>query len=95
MSRTMYIEIKDTTVEVKRGNAKATGKAYEIPEQTGYLVTEDERKRIVVPLRKGQTPFAPNRYVISAESFVVDQFGGLKIGRLVLIPAAPQQTKAA
>jgi hypothetical protein len=91
----MFIEIKDSTVEVKRGNAKATGKAYEIQEQTGYMVTEDERKRIVVPLRNGQSPFAPGRYVISAESFVVDQFGGLKIGRLVLLPAAQPQSKVA
>lgn len=82
-----YIEIKDNTVEVKSGVARATGRGYEIQEQTGYLVTSDERKRVVISLRKGQQPYKPGRYEISAESFVVDQFGSLKIGRLMLLPA--------
>ena len=82
-----FIEIKDNTVEVKSGIARKTGQGYEIQEQTGYLCTADERKRISIGLRKGQTPYAPGRYEISAESFVVDQFGSLRVGRVMLVPA--------
>lgn len=89
----MHIEIKDNTVEIKSGNARATGKAYTINEQTAYLVTQDERKRIVLSLRNGQTPYAVGRYLIASDSFVVDQFGGLKIGRLSLTPATPQEQR--
>lgn len=89
----MYIEVKDNTVEVKRGISARTQKSYEIHEQTAYLVTADERRRIVLSLKAGQTPYAPGRYVINPESFVVDQFGSLRIGRLMLLPLT--NTKAA
>lgn len=91
----MHIEVKDNTVEVKSGIARASGKGYEIHEQTAYLITSDERKRIVLSLKKGQSPYAVGRYVINDESFIVDQFGGLKIGRLMLLPAHPAQNKVA
>lgn len=86
----MHIEVKDQTVEVKSGVTRSgarAGQGYEIHEQTAYLVTADERKRLNLSLRKGQTPYASGRYVIADDSFIVDQFGGLKIGRLSLIPA--------
>lgn len=86
----MHIEIKDNTVEVKRGTGKS-GRDYEISEQTGYMVTQDERRRIVIALRKGQTPFAPGAYVLADDSFSVDDYGQLKIGRLTIIPAAQRK----
>lgn len=91
----MFIEVKDNTVEIKSGVAKASGKGYEIHEQTAYVVTSDERKRIVLSLRKGQTPYAVGRYLIADDTFVVDQFGGLKVGRLSLTPATPQEQRKA
>lgn len=91
----MHIEIKDTTVEVKRGIAQRTQKAYEIQEQSAYLVTSDERKKIVIGLRHGQQPYAVGRYLIGDDSFQVDNFGGLKIGRLVLTPHTVQSAKVA
>lgn len=86
----MHIEVKDQNVEVKSGvtrNGARAGQGYEIHEQTAYLVTSDERKKLNLSLRKGQSPYASGRYVIADETFVVDQFGGLKIGRLQLTPA--------
>jgi len=87
----VHIEVKDSTVEVKSGVSARTQKNYEIHEQTAYLVTPDERKRIVLSLRNGQQPYAIGRYVISPESFTVSNFGALTIGRLVLSPAVPSK----
>lgn len=87
----MHIEVKDMSVEIKKGVAARTGKAYEIHEQSGYLVTADERKKITLSLRHGQQPYAAGRYSIGDESFDVDSFGQLKIGRLHLQPATPAQ----
>lgn len=88
----MLIRIKSNEVEM-RGGTRQDGSKWQIPEQTAYVVTEDEIKRIRLSLAKGQTPYAPGDYIISAQSFVVDNFGSLKIGRLQLLPAA--QKKAA
>lgn len=82
----MFIEVKDSTVEMKSGVARASGKGYEIFEQSALMHRGDERIRITLSLRKGQTPYAAGRYAISDESFVVDNFGGLKVGRLQLLP---------
>lgn len=91
----MFIEVKDNTVEMKSGVSQKSGKGYEIFEQTALFHRGDERIRVTLGLRKGQTPYAAGRYVISAESFVVDNFGSLKIGRLQLIPANDPAKKVA
>lgn len=89
----MLIRIKSNEIEM-RGGTRPDGSTWSIPEQTAYIVTEDEVKRIRLSLAKGQTPYAPNDYDISPESFVVDNFGSLKIGRLKLLPRTAAVRKA-
>jgi len=89
----LRIVIKDNTTEVKRGTSKA-GKAYEINEQTAYLETSDERRRLVITLGKNQSPYAVGTYLIAEESFMVDNYGQLGIGRLLLTPAVTHAQKA-
>lgn len=89
----MKIRVKSAEVEM-RGGKRADGSQWSIPEQTAYVVTEDEIKRIRLSLAKGQTPYAPGDYEINPTSFVVDNFGSLKIGRLQLLPLSPRQKVA-
>lgn len=89
----MHIVVKSKEVEVKKGVARS-GKPYEIFEQTAYLHTGDEIRRVTVPLRSGQSPYAPGNYAIDPDSYAVDRFGGLGIGRLQLVAMPPVAAQA-
>lgn len=84
----MRIVIKSTNVEVKKGTGRASGRAYEIREQIALLMHNDEIRKIFVPLGRDQNPYAVGDYEISPESFEVNRFGNLEIGRLHLMPSS-------
>jgi hypothetical protein len=83
----MRILIKSTNVEVKKGVGRASGKAYEIREQVAFVSHNDEVRKVNVPLGRDQSPYAVGEYEISPDSFEVNRFGNLEIGRLHLMPA--------
>jgi hypothetical protein len=90
----MRLTVKSTNVEVKKGTSRSSGKAYEIREQTAFLVANDEIRKVNVPLNRDQSAYAVGEYEIGPDSFEVNRFGNLEIGRLHLVPAAPRASVA-
>lgn len=87
------VEVKSAEVFTKSGNAKASGKPYEIRTQEGYAFTvgRDGKPRpypekVEVPLDKDQQPYKPGVYEISPSSFYVGDFFRLSCF-LRLVPA--------
>ena len=94
------IEILSDVVNVKRGNAKVTGKPYEIREQIGYAFLVDKDgvipkypTKIVVNLEDAQAPYPLGSYTLSPAALYVGDFDQLKIGRVSLV--RPGVAKAA
>lgn len=88
------IEVKSAAVNVKSGTARNSGKPYEIRTQEGYAHTVDGEgkprpypQRCEIPLQKGQEPYAPGNYTVSAASFYVGDYDRLMIS-LRLQPVA-------
>jgi len=79
----LRIVVKHETIETKNG--EKNGRKWEIREQSAYLETSDERKRIAVQLKDGAAPYKAGVYDVGEESFYVDQFGQLGLRRLVLV----------
>lgn len=80
----MRFEVKTTECAVKAG-VSAKGRPYEIREQTAYMHTPDEVRKVRVSLGQGQEPYAPGWYGIDHRSFGVDQYGALWV-KLMLTP---------
>lgn len=90
----MKIQVKSTDVETLRGTGKS-GKAYEMRKQAAYLLQDEEVRRIELLLNREQAPYPPGFYAVDDRSYEVDNFGNLKIGRLILTPLAERALKAA
>lgn len=84
----MRIEIQSTELFVKSGNAKATGKPYSIRKQDAWAHIDGQPYpvRIGFNLEEGSAPYQPGFYMLNEQSFYVDKFGNLSIGRLLLTP---------
>jgi hypothetical protein len=81
------IEVKSTAVTNKSGTSKAN-KPYSINEQEAWIdMANGERRKVKVSLEDGAKPYTPGFYELDDESFFVNQFGGLEIGRIRLVAA--------
>lgn len=96
----MQIEVTSPAVTERSGTKN--GKDWSIRTQTAYAFIPDETGKpkqypesINIDLKKDQQPFAPGRYLLADASFHVGDYGKLSIGRLVLVPASPQQRAGA
>lgn len=90
----MKIVIKSAQFDIRRGISKA-GKPYELRVQTALLHRDDEVQKFNVILGRDQTPYAPGNYVLGDDSFRVNDFGDLVIGRLNLSPVGAGVSKVA
>lgn len=88
----LVISIEDVKTAVKEGISKAN-KPYKIVEQQAYvrLIASDGQPekypaKISISLEDGAEPFKTGDYTLSPESFMVGDFGALRIGRLKLVP---------
>lgn len=77
------IEVKSTAVTEKNGTS-AKGKAYSIKEQEAWATINGEYRRLRVALADGAAPYAVGVYDLAESSFMVNQYGGLEFGRVVL-----------
>lgn len=96
------VEVHDDGVQERTIVAKATGKAYLFREQVAYAHIIDAGgraqpypSRVTVQLADAQPPYAKGAYTIAAESIIVNRFGQLDLGRLVLKPMAQSARQAA
>lgn len=90
----MKIVIKSAQFDIRKGIAKS-GKPYELRIQTALLHREDEVQKFNVILGRDQNPYAPGSYVLGADSFRINDFGDLIIGRLNLSPVGAGVSKVA
>ena len=82
----MRIEVKSTATTTKSGTSK-TGKPYSIIEQDAWIdMANGERRKVKFSVEDGTKPYALGVYELDDESFFVNQFGGLEIGRIRLVP---------
>lgn len=91
------IEVVSTSVDEKRGNAKASGKPYLIREQAAYAVLTDREGKpkkypteIKLSLGDDQAPYPPGDYMLSPACIYADEYGRLAIGRPVLVKLQKQ-----
>lgn len=89
----LKIVIKSSEVHARKINSK--GREIEFRDQDGFLHHNEEVRKIRVPLGRDQSPYAPGNYTVSADSFRVNDYGDLAVGRLVLSPLGAGVTKAA
>lgn len=84
----MKIEIAEQRVQNVSGTSGKTGKVFSINKQVGWLHMEDQKYpvRIEITLDDNSTGYPPGQYEISAQSFYVDRFSQLQVGRLKLRP---------
>lgn len=87
------VEVTPRTVNIKQG--PRAGQQATFQEQTAYAYTVDdngkprdypERIRINIDTGAGQQPYAPGFYMPAPQSFYVDRFEGLTLGRTKLVP---------
>ncbi len=89
----MKIEIQSAEVITQSGlisKGPRQGQPYSIRKQTVwvYLAGSPYPVRAVINLEDNAAPYQPGDYVLGEQSFYVDKFGGLALGRLQLIPAS-------
>lgn len=89
------IEIKSTEVDTFSGNAKATGKPFQMHKQTGWLHGDEAYpEKIELVLRDPLKPYPPGLYVIDYDKSVyVDRNQRVSINP-VLMPAPTEARKA-
>lgn len=86
----LIIDVNSAKTQTKRGTSAKTGKPYEITTQRGFFHSVDaitgETLPLPIDLQLGPNdfPYEPGRYTIEPTSFVVGQFGDLRINRLKL-----------
>lgn len=83
----MHVEIRPGSVATEqKGTSKKTGQPYSIRTQEAWaLMGSGEVRKLKLTLNREQAAYAPGVYDIGEESFMVNQFGDLGIGRLSLI----------
>jgi hypothetical protein len=87
----LRIVIKASEVHARTVNSK--GREITFRDQDCWLHTpEGEVRKIRVPLNRDQSAYAPGNYTLSDDSFRVNDYGDLAIGRLVLMPIAQGTT---
>lgn len=93
----IVIEIQSTDVTTKSGTSARTQKAYNIREQKGYAFFPGKPYPIEVrfSLEDNSPAYAQGRYTLHPDSFTVDRFGGLAIGRMKLVSIAQAVQKSA
>lgn len=93
--KTIVVEVLSTDVTTKSGVSARNQKPYSIREQVGYVQFPGKPypQEIKFALEEGAGAYPQGRYEVHPDSFYVDNFGGLKIGRLKLksIPANLQK----
>jgi hypothetical protein len=90
------IEVKSTDVETFSGHAKATGRAFSMHKQTGWMHGDEAYpEKIELVLRDPLKPYPPGLYVIDYEkSIYVDRNQRVAINP-VLMPAPVEARKTA
>ena len=91
----MLLEVKSVEVTTRSGNAKATGKPYVINEQIVMVALNGELRKVKVALENNAPPYPLGAYQLTDESFFVDRFGALAVGRLKLRPVPASAAKVA
>jgi len=81
----MKIEVRSSAVSTKSGTGK-NGKPYNIREQECRVEMNDEVRKVRLTLADDAQPYAPGVYALADSSFIVNQYGGLEIGRAALVP---------
>jgi len=82
----LKIQVKSTAVQLREGTS-GKGKPYSINEQEAWCdLPNGERRRVKISLEAKKPPYAVGDYVLSPESFMVDQYGQLNLGRITLQP---------
>jgi hypothetical protein len=95
----MKIEITSEKVTEQSGMGK-NGKPYNIAKQAAYVYMPDSdgvicKQRIELQLDNANSPYKVGQYQLSDSSFVVGDFGQLRIGRIRLGALLQAQPKAA
>lgn len=90
MNNQIVIEIQSTDVTTKSGKSARTGKDYSIREQKGYAFFPGKPypTEVRFALDDNSPAYAQGRYTLHPDSFTVDRFGGLAIGRMKLVSIA-------
>lgn len=80
------LEIHDTQIDEFTGISKKSGNPFNIRKQTGFahLSSSPYPIQISINLDDGQAPFLPATYELLEDSYFVNNFGQLQIGRLKL-----------
>jgi len=86
----VLVEIESTEVAVKQGQSTKTGKDYCIRTQEGYLKLPHFKypQAIKFMLEDQAAPYAVGTYTLDTESFWINEFKELKLGRVRLKPFA-------
>lgn len=93
----MKIEVQSTEVTTQAGlitKGPRQGQPYSIRKQVVwvYLSSAPYPVRAVINLDDNAQPYPVGNYELSEQSFYVDKFGSLALGRLHLIPLATGST---
>lgn len=85
----MKIEIQSDTISTRSGTS-AAGKPYSIRSQQGWLHTAAAPypSCLEINLEDNQPPHSPGYYEIDENSYFIDKYRRLTVGRLKLIPLA-------
>jgi len=78
----------------KSGNAKGSGKPYHFYIQHAMCELNGERRRIQLTHDKPEDALEPGSYFVGPESFFVDGYGSLKLGRPRLVPVTQFKDRA-
>ncbi|MDY6948551.1 MAG: single-stranded DNA-binding protein [Pseudomonadota bacterium] len=90
----LKIQVKSVAVQLREG-VSGKGKAYSINEQEAWLdLPNGERRKIKLSLEAKKPPYAVGDYALSPDSFMVDQYGQLSLGRITLQPIVAGATRA-
>ncbi|KXU35586.1 hypothetical protein AXE65_06250 [Ventosimonas gracilis] len=93
----VLVEIESTEVAVKEGTSQKTGKPYCIREQRAYLKLPHFKypQEIKLPVPDELPSYAAGMYTLDTESFWVNEFKELKLGRVRLKPATTSTSSRA
>jgi len=89
----MKFVIESAKVVEQSGTSAKNGKPYTIRKQAAYAQIVDSdgvvcKSRIELQLDNQQAPYAVGNYTLDDRSFIVGDFGSLRIGRVVLAKSA-------
>jgi hypothetical protein len=92
----LRISVKDGSVQTLRGNAKKTGKPYEMRKQICWVdLGKAFPVEVSVTLDSDQAPFPIGEYTLSKRCFFVSQFGDLKCDLRHMQPVSAAGVKVA